>query len=78
MGDGITFSATIYEMPYYLDDRTSNPLGGLVVAAKGYKDYSNAAGSSRWKIYHDGIDVTEKILDALGCDPAVLVTIGMV
>ena len=78
MGNGITFSADIYEIPYYLDDRTANPSIGLVVAAKGYQDYSNAAGSSHWKIYHDGIDVTDKILNALKCDPAVLVTIGMV
>ena len=78
MGDEITFPASTYEIPYYLDDRSTDPSAGLVVAAKGYQDYSNAAGSSHWKIYHDGIDVTDKVLDALKCDPAVLVTIGMV
>ena len=77
-GDGITFDCSIYEIPYYLDDRATDPCAGLVVAAKGYQDYSNAAGSSNWKIYHDGIDVTDKVLNALKCDPAVLVTIGMV
>ena len=78
MGEGITFDATVYEMPYYLDDRTSDPSGGLVIAAKGYKDYANAAGSSHWQIYHNGIDVTDKVLEALNCDPAILVSIGMV
>ena len=78
MGDGITFSTTIYEIPYYLDDRSTDPSAGLVVAAKGYQDYSNAAGSSHWEIYHDSIDVTAKVLDALKCDPALLVTLGMV
>ena len=78
MGDGITFDIAIYEIPYYLDDRSTDPSAGLVVAAKGYQDYSNAAGSSHWKIYHDNKDVTDKVLDALKCDPAVLVTLGMV
>ena len=78
MGDGITFDCSIYEIPYYLDDRATTPSAGLVVAAKGYQDYSNAAGSSNWKIYHDNVDVTDKVLDALNCDPAVLVTLGMV
>ena len=74
--DGISFDSEVYKMPYYLDDRTSEPSAGLIIAAKGDQD-----GSSHWKIYHKAgyvEDVTDKILEALGCNEAGLLTIGMV
>ena len=69
----IEFDATKIYKTYYLDDRATCHEQGLVIAGKGVED-----GKIFWEICHNGINITEKLFKALGCEQTELDEMGLI
>jgi len=75
--DDIEFDATEVYKTYYLDDRATCHEQGLVIAGKGVR-MVNEKPVYFWEVYHDGVDITEKLFEALGCEQSELDEIGLI
>ena len=73
MLDDIEFDATEIYKTYYLDDRATCHEQGLIIAGKGVR-----SGKKFWEIYHNGINVTDKIFEALNYEQSELNEIGLI
>jgi len=75
--DDIEFDVTEIYKTYYLDDRASCHEQGLIIAGKGVK-VVDGKPVHFWEVYHDGVDITEKLFKALDCKQSELDEIGLI
>lgn len=69
----IEFDATEIYKTYYLDDRATCHEQGLIVAGKGVR-----GSEIFWEVYHNGVDITNKLFEVLGCEQSELDEMGLI